>query len=110
MVCRSQTLRKSNGHFEFDGSSMTHKVGKWSCLLLCSIPDSFNSSLLTSGNRRDQLLEFCATEGPIEASSCSTLLDLLCCFCFMMRHILVKGLDCSSAIPTLFCYEAMLLL
>ncbi len=102
--------------FKFHGITTSQKVGTRPCLPLCGIPLSFYNSLQTSGDWGDKLLKFrnrmLSHSCLIQASSCSTVLGLLCRIfllwcakCFLW----VKDLDCRLAIsvPGSF-YAAMM--
>ncbi len=71
-------------------------VGTRPCLPLCGIPSSFYNSLQTSGDWGDKLLKF-RNRNVVpflskQASSCSTVSDLLCrIFLFMMRQMFSMG-------------------
>ncbi len=72
------------------------KVGTRPCLPLCGIPSSFYNSLQTSGDWGDKFsslwIGMLSHSCLIQASSCSTVLGLLCrIFLFMMRQMFSMG-------------------
>ncbi len=103
----------------FMASTHLKKVGTRPCLPLCGIlPSSFYNSLQTSGDWGDKLLKFrnrnVVHSCLIQASSCSTVLGLLCrIFLFMMRQMFFYGWKIWTAgwpfqYPGSFFYAAMM--